>query len=69
MSSEFEAYAFAMKDQEITTKYIKAKWQKGNTSNTIMDTRCRLCKSANEGIIHIIASCPMMSVHYYIMSL
>ena len=25
MFSEFEAYAFAIKDQEITTKYIKGK--------------------------------------------
>ena len=38
-----------------------AKRQKGNTSNTIMNTRCRLCKSANEDIVHIIASYPMMS--------
>ena len=59
-------YAFAIKDQKIATKYIKAKRQKGNTSNTIMNTRCRLCKSANEDIIHIIASCPMMSVRYYL---
>ena len=66
MSPEFEAYAFAIKDQEITTKYIKAKRQKGNTSNTIMDTSCRLCKSPNEDIIHIIASCPTMSVRYYL---
>ena len=66
ISSELEAYGFAIKDQEIATKYIKAKRQKGNTSNTIMDTKCRLCKSANEDIIHIIASCPMMSVRYYL---
>ena len=64
--SEFEAYAFAIKDQEIATKYIKAKRQKGDTSNTITDTKCRLCKSANEDIIHIITSCPMMSVRYYL---
>ena len=31
-----------------------------------MDSRCRLCKSANEDIIHRIASCPMMSVRYYL---
>ena len=66
MSSEFEAYAFAIKDQEIATKYIKAKRQKGNTSNIIMNTRCRFFKSAIEDIIHIIASCPMMSVRYYL---
>ena len=62
MSSEFKAYAFAIKDQEIASKYIKTKRQKGNTSNTITNARCRLCKSANKDIIYIIASCPMMSV-------
>ena len=31
-----------------------------------MDARCRLCKNANEDIIHIIASCPMMSMCYYL---
>ena len=66
MSSEFEAYAFAIKDQEIATKYIKAKRQKGYLSNTITYTKRRLCKSTNEDIIHIIASCPMMSVRYYL---
>ena len=48
LSSEFEEYAFAIIDQEITTKYIKAKRQKGNTLKTITDARSRLCKSANE---------------------
>ena len=66
MSSEFEAYPFAIKDLEIATKYIKAKRQKGNTSNTITDTKCRLYKCANEDIIHIITSCPMMSVRHYL---
>ena len=64
MVFEFEAYNFAIKDQEIAMKYKKAKWQKENTSNTIMNTTCRLCKSANECIIHIIASCPTMSMRY-----
>ena len=63
MSSEFEAYAFAIKDQEVVY-FINAKRQKGNTSNTITDTKCILYKSANENIIHKIASCPMMSVRY-----
>ena len=40
MSSEFEAYAFAIKDQEIATKYIQAKQKKGNPPNTITDTKC-----------------------------
>ena len=61
LSSEFEAYAFAIKDQEIAAKYRKAQRQTGNTSNTITDTKWRLCKSA-EDIIHIIASCSMVCV-------
>ena len=60
MSSEFKAYAFAIEDQEIATKYVKAKRQKRSTWNTPIVTRCRHCKSANEDIIHIIASCLMM---------
>ena len=63
MSSEFEAYALAIKNQEIATKYIKAKRQKGNTSNTIKDTISRLCKSATEDNIHKIAS-SLMFVRY-----
>ena len=64
MSFEFEACTFAIKDQQIATKYKKAKRQKENTSNTIINTACRICKSANEDIIHIIASCPTMSMRY-----
>ena len=66
MSSKFKAYASAMKAREVAMKNMMAKQQKENTSNTIMDTRYRLCKSVNEDIIHIIASCPMMSVCYYL---
>ena len=66
LSSEFEAYAFAIKDQEIATKYRKAKRQKGNTSNTIIDTKWSLCKSADEDFIHIIASCSMVCMCYYL---
>ena len=44
-----------------------AKWRKVNPSNIITDARCRLCKRANEDIIHIIASCPLMSVCYYLL--
>ena len=33
---------------------------------SLMNTRYRLCKSANEDIIHIIASCRMPSVRYYL---
>ena len=66
ISSEFEAHACAIKGQEYATKYIKAKRQKWNTSSTCMDTRCMLSESATEGIIHIIASYPMISVRYYL---
>ena len=66
LSSEFEAYGFAIKDQKIAMKYIKVKQQKGYTSNTIMNTRSRLCESANEDTIQILASCFMMSVRYYL---
>ena len=65
-TSEFEAYVFAIKDQEISTKHMKAKRQIRNASNTILNARCRICKAANKDIIHIIVSCPMMAARYYL---
>ena len=53
MKSDFEAYAFAIKEQEISTKFIKAKRAKDNM-NITLDSKCRLCKTATEDIIHII---------------
>ena len=50
---------------EISTKYMRAEQQTGNASNATINARCRLCKAAHEGIILIIASCPM-SVRYYL---
>ena len=40
MSSKLAAYAFAIKDQDIAAKYIKAKWQKGihQTPSRIQNT-------------------------------
>ena len=63
MTSEFEAYAYAIKEQEISTKFIKAKRSNGTSH---LDPKCRLCKNANEDIIHIISSCPLMSARYYL---
>ena len=65
ISSKLAAYAFAIKDQDIAAKYIKAKWQKGNTSNTITDTKYRLCKSANELPHDVYALLPSSSTWRY----
>jgi len=65
MKSDFEAYAFAIKEQEISTNFIKAKRAKDNM-NITLDSKCRLCKTATEDIIHIISSCPLMSARYYL---
>ena len=63
MTSEFESYAFAIKDQELPTKYLKCK---RNKDPTVSNTNCRLCKNAVEDITHITSSCPLMSVRYYL---
>ena len=63
MTSHFEAYAFAIKDQELPTKYLKSI---RNKESNVVDSKCRLCKNANEDIIHIISHCPKMSVRYYL---
>ena len=63
MTSHFEAYAFAIKVQELPTKYLKSI---RNKESNVVDSKCRLCKNANEDIIHIISHCPKMSVRYYL---
>ena len=65
MASKFKTYAFAIKDQEISTKYMRAEQQIGNASNATTNARYRLCKATNEDVIYVIATSPM-SVCYYL---
>ena len=65
MSSEFEAYANAIEEQEIASKYLLSKRNADQASRLPTNNRCRLCVSAIEDTSHIIAGCDKMAARYY----
>ena len=66
LTSTFAAYACAIQEQEISTKYLINKRQRDSGALPTGNCRCRLCKSSIEDVTHIISSCPMMSSRYYL---
>ena len=58
--SETESLLCAAQEQALATKYISSKiWQRGT------DTKCRLCKTENETIHHIVSGCKMLAANQY----
>ena len=63
MTSHFESYLPAIRDQKIPTKFLKL-IDAGITPSG--NKKCRLCKSNVEDVNHIISSCNQMSARYYL---
>ena len=66
LTSHFVAYACAIEEQEIATKYLLNKRQRDEGKTPTINNKCRLCKTNVEDITHIISACPMMSSRYYL---
>ena len=66
VSSHFEGYLNATHDQEIPTKFLINKRQRGSGQEPICNTKCRLCKNNVEDVNDIISSCPGMSIRFYL---
>ena len=66
ITSHFEGYAFAIKEQEINTKDLQYRRDKKSGKQPTSNNRCRLCKYQVEDVNHIISSCSKMSVRYYL---
>ena len=66
MTSHFEGFLAAIRDQEIPTKFLKHKRQIGAGITPEGNNKCRLCKSNVEDVNHIISSCNQMSAKYYL---
>ena len=64
MTSQFEAYAWALQEQEIGTKDLIS--QHNKKVGVHADNCCRLCKNQVEDMFHIISSCSRMSSGYYL---
>ena len=61
VSSHTEEFIFAIQDEEVYTNHLASKRDKNNKS-----AKCRLCKTENETIHHIIACCPKLSASMYL---
>ena len=61
-SSHTEGFIFAIQEEEIYTNHLAAKRDKENNKSA----KCRLCKTENETIHHIIACCPKLSASMYL---
>ena len=66
MTSHFEGYLAAIRDQEIPTKFLKHKRQIDAGVTPEGNNKCRLCKSNVEDVNHIISSSNQMSARYYL---
>ena len=66
ITSHFEGYAFAIKEQEINTTDLQYRRDKKSGKQPTSNNRCRLCKYQVEDVSHIISSCSKMSVRYYL---
>ena len=66
MSSHVEAYLCAIQEEEITTKYLTKSREKDPNIKRTMDSKCRLCKTKDETIFHILGSCPHLSSSLYL---
>ena len=61
-SSHTEGFIFVIQEEEIYTNHVAAKREKENNKSA----KCRLCKTENEAIHHIIACCPKLSASMYL---
>ena len=60
--SHNEAFIFTIQEEEIYTNHLAAKRDKENDKSA----KCRLCKTENKTIHHIIACCPKLSASMYL---
>ena len=66
MTSHFEGYLAAIRDQEIPTKFLKHQRQIDAGITPSGNNKCRLCRSNVEAVNHIISSCNQISARYYL---
>ena len=66
MTSHFEGYIAAIKEQEIPAKYLIKKRTRDAGKEPRCDNKCRLCKTNVEDIIEIISCSPFMYARYYL---
>ena len=66
MTSHFEGYLASIRNEEITTKFLKHKRYIDAAITPSGNKNCRICKSYVEDVNSIISSCNQMSASYYL---
>ena len=64
MISHTEGYIFAIQEQEIYTRALKAKRE--HADDPTFNKRCRFCNSKTEDIFHLLCSCSYLSASMYL---
>ena len=66
ITSDLERYKSTVNEQELPTKYIRNKRERGSGKTPTYNNKCRLCHTAIEDVTHVICNCPEMSARYYL---
>ena len=60
ITSHFESYALAIREQDINTKDLNYRGNKAQNRTVYIDNKCRLCKTSVEDVFHILCRCAKM---------
>ena len=67
ITSDLEGYKSTVNEQELPTKYIRNKRERGSGKTPTYNNKCRLCHTAIEDVTHVICNCPEMSARYLLL--
>ena len=65
-TSHIEGFICAMQEQEIDTRGLRKKREKDVTKKKSINSTCRICKSAEESLFHLLCSCSVLAPTLYL---
>ena len=66
LTSQVESYVITMQDQEIYTRETRKRHEKDPVKKRQLDGRCRVCKTNEETLQHILCCCSSLSPSLYL---
>ena len=65
-TSHIEGFICAMQEQEINTRGLRKRREKDVTKKKSINSKCRICKSAEESLFHLLCSCSVLAPTLYL---
>ena len=65
-TSHIEGFICAMQEQEIDTRRLRKRREKDVTKKRSINNTCRICKSAEGSLFHLLCSCSVLSPTLYL---